>query len=731
MSDTPFPLAVSPLAASPSAGAHQPLSRRSILQWTATGTAALLLPGREPARADDAPQSRQPLNRFPRAVHEFLIKQVRRAARVSASRREKLDGRGAAAAYVTQLRQTISECFGPLPERTPLNPQVTGTLQREGYRVEKVIYESRPQFLVTANLYIPAGEGPFPAVLGVCGHSAEAKAFEPYQSFAQGLARLGFVCLIIDPIGQGERLQFPTPADAQTSQYGNGVAEHLHGGNQQYLVGDFFGTWRAWDGIRGIDYLLSRPEVDGTHIGVTGNSGGGTMTTWLTGLDNRITMSAPSCFVTTFLQNLENELPADTEQCPPDVIAAGLDHGDFYAASAPHPVTLLAERFDFFDIRGTRQAFTQLQQVYKHFDAAEAVRLHVGDSGHGIPAPARLAMYQTFCEAAGLPIPEAEPKLTLEKASDLWATPAGQVAPLGSKSIATFTAEKAESLASRLSEPLRGEELRTAIWEVLRVGIDRHDPAAHGRRDGGTIGLDPKLQHPPHARILRPLNGRGYPSRYATAYALETEPGLFAVTTRLNDEPLYALPARQNNPAIVYVAHRSADAELRGEPLLRQLIDQTPQTTVYACDVRGIGETQPDIAGQDTFLSPYGSDYLHAAYALMLGQPVLGGRTHDLLRVIDWVRSLGHPSVQLVGMGWGAIPVTFAAVLHDGVNQVTLKHALESYQSVAQTADYAWPLSMLVPGILGHFDLPDCYAELAAKDLRQIEPWGPRDGMNS
>ncbi len=121
--------------------------------------------------------------------------------------------------------------------------------------------------------------------------------------------------LIFDPLGQGERLQYPT--DALKSQIGVGVPEHLYAGNQQFLVGEFIGTWRAWDAIRALDYLLTREEVDRRHLGVTGNSGGGTMTTWLCGVESRWTMAAPSCFVTTFRRNLENELPADTEQCPP------------------------------------------------------------------------------------------------------------------------------------------------------------------------------------------------------------------------------------------------------------------------------------------------------------------------------------------------------------------------------------------------------------------------------
>ena len=135
--------------------------------------------------------------------------------------------------------------------------------------------------------------------------------------------------MLYDPIGQGERLQYVDKNGQPRLR--PGTREHLYAGNQQFLVGQFFGSWRAWDGVRALDYLLTRKEVDSTHLGVTGNSGGGTMTTWLCGLERRWTMAAPSCFVTTFRHNLENELPADTEQCPPRALALGLDHEDFLA----------------------------------------------------------------------------------------------------------------------------------------------------------------------------------------------------------------------------------------------------------------------------------------------------------------------------------------------------------------------------------------------------------------
>jgi dienelactone hydrolase len=351
----------------------------------------LFLPVRARAQAAEL----RPLQRFPRMMQEHLGAAVRACDERRRARLATLRDKADAEAYVEEVRGKILQSFGPLPEKTPLNARVTGVLRRDAYSIEKLIFESRPGFLVTANLYLPAGlDQPAPGVVGVCGHSTGGKAEAAYQSFCQGLARKGFVVLIIDPISQGERLQY---VDSELrSRIGVGVREHLYAGNQQFLVDEFLGTWRAWDGIRALDYLLTRPEVDARHVGITGNSGGGTMTTWLCGLERRWTMAAPSCFVTTFRRNFENELPADTEQCPPRALALGLDHEDFIAAMAPKPVILLGKERDFFDIRGTEAAYARLRKLYRLLGAEGNIAMFAGPTTHGFSQENREAMYGWF-----------------------------------------------------------------------------------------------------------------------------------------------------------------------------------------------------------------------------------------------------------------------------------------------------------------------------------------------
>lgn len=655
-----------------------------------------------------AQETPAPLNRFPRMMQEWMVSQVRTAEARGNARRAALKTEADAEAYVTSVKERILQAFGPLPEKNPLNARVTARHEREAYSIENIIFESRPGFPVTGNLYLPKAKSPAPGVIGVCGHSLNGKAAEAYQSFAQGLARLGYVCLIIDPAGQGERFQYLK--EGLKSRYGGGVSEHIQAGNQQTLVGEFLGTWFAWDGIRALDYLLTRPEVDPKHLGVTGNSGGGTQTTWLCGLDDRWSMAAPACFITTFRRNAENELPADTEQCPPNVLALDLDHSDFLAAQAPKPVIILAKEYDYFDARGSEEALARQQSLYRLFGKESNAELFIGPSYHGYTQENREAMYRFFNSVTKVSTAQTEPPITIEKDETLWATPQGQV-QVGdqAKTIFAFTSEKAAALTKARGE-VAGDLLKAAVTKVLKL------PA---RNDSAVADY----------RILRSVGSRSYPAKGYCTYAVETEPGIQALVTRLYEDALTSRPPANKKRAVLYISHRSADAELRSEPLIKDLVSAEPDAAFYAMDVRGIGESQPDVCGTNQFLRPYGSDYFHSAHSLMLGRPYLGQKTHDVFRVIDWLKSIGHEEIHLAGRGWGAQPAAFAALLHDAVKTVTLKNALTSYLELAQTEDYQWPYAIMLPNVLAHFDLPEVHAALKVKNLQSTDPWGPLDGM--
>lgn len=678
------------------------LTRREWLALGSAGLAGMTFAPRLFAQSDKVAPTLAPLNRFPRMMQEYLGARVAAAQKMAELRQAKLTTKAEAEAHVKTLRGLIHESFGSFPERTPLKPRITGVVERDAYRIEKVIFESRPEFLVTANLYVPKNRKlPLPGVVGSCGHSTNGKAAEAYQSFAQGLARQGYVVLIFDPIGQGERIQYLNDAHDK-SEVGAGVGEHLLGGNQQFLLGEFFGSWRAWDGMRALDYLLTREEVDPQHVGITGNSGGGTMTMWLSGLDPRWTMSAPSCAVTTFRRNFDNELPADTEQCPPLALKLGLDHGDFLAALAPKPVIILAAEQDFFDVRGSTETYLRLKRLWTLLGAEQNIRLFVGPNEHGYTQPNREAMYGFFNEQTRVTEGSAEPALTIEKDETLWCTPKGQVEDLGSRTMFDFTKTASQELTKRRG-PLEASAVRKLVDAII--------PARPGTA--------------PDYEILRPMGARKYTKPGATTYAVRTEPGVNAIVYRLDGKARFSRPPLGPGRCLLYVAHQSSDVELRDDPFVKELMEREPATEVYAVDVRGIGESRPDTCGVNQYLTPYGNDYFYAAHSIMLGDSYPTQRAFDVLQVIAWLKALGRTEIHLVANGWGTIPATLAAVVSDDVQQVTLKHALTSWTEIAETEHYKWPLSSFIPGVLKSFDLPDCYRALAGKNLRQVQPWGP------
>jgi pimeloyl-ACP methyl ester carboxylesterase len=470
---------------------------------------------------------------------------------------------------------------------------------------------------------------------------------------------------------------------------------------QMALTGDWIGRWFAWDGIRALDVLLRQEQVDPARVGVTGVSGGGTMTAYAAACDQRVTMSAPCCWITSWHHNGINEEPLDAEQCPPGVLGAGLEQSDLLLARAPNPVILLTEEQDFFDQRGAREAYQRIRHVYSLLDAGDEVGYYVGDREHGYWQGAREAMYAFFNRQAGVDAASPEEDLIIEGREELLCSPTGQVSDMpGRRCVPAFTAERSRELAVERGNP-SGAEL------IGRVGalLDLPD------RDG-----------PPDYRILRPWTDRGYARSHANQFVLETEPrhGAQAVVTKLEDEWRTSRPLPGEGPALLYLPHLSSDGELREDGRIRRL--EAQNTAFFACDYRGIGESRPVTCRPDSFFGIYGSDYHYASYATMLGDSYVSWRVYDVLCTLDWMASFGYERVHLVAQGWGTIPGALAALLDERVRQVTLIHAPISYSELAESPMQDWPFSAMLPGVLRHFDLPDVYRELKQKDLRLIEP---------
>ena len=295
------------------------------------------------------------------------------------------------------VNNTILEMIGGFPERTPLNVRKVGEVDLGEYKIEKIIYESIPKFYVTANIYVPKNlKGPAPAIISPEGHSNNGKASEGYQTVFGNLAKLGFIVMTHDPIGQGERRQFwdfdkNEPVYATRCWY-----EHGYMGFQCFLSGTNLARYFIWDWMRGLDYLLARADVDPTRIGCTGNSGGGTLTTYVSALEPRITVSNPNCYITTLSARTKSRKAADDEQEFYPQALKGIDHFDILSLVHPRPLQIGAANFGFFPINGAVQTYADLKNLYYITGIPHKVNLVTSDTTHGWKQPLREGTYRWF-----------------------------------------------------------------------------------------------------------------------------------------------------------------------------------------------------------------------------------------------------------------------------------------------------------------------------------------------
>lgn len=620
-------------------------------------------------------------------LQEYNVERIRRINRERDARIASLKNRSEAENYCMEIRSKIASCFN-LPERSGVpDVKITGTFELPECMVEKVIYESRPQFPVTAYFYRPKHLiAPAPGVLFLCGHTAEGKGCAMYSTCCRTLAGLGYAVLAVDPISQGERLQFTGNINAPGL---SGVCtwEHNMLGKQMWLCGEFFGTWRVHDALCGLDYLLSRSEVDTSRVGVTGNSGGGTLTTWVQSLDPRITMAAPSCYVTSWKRNIENELPADIEQMPPGILGCGCEMGDFILAYAPRPVLLLGQKKDFFDPRGLRETYEQCRKVYALLGAEDNLQCFIGPDPHGYTAPNREQMYRFFGEQTGLPVAAKEQEPGFLDPGTMNCTPTGQCADMPEyKLVHDLIVEKCAALAAA-RRPLALDELRRQL--AAKLGINTNIAVPYGRN-------------------LRPeyFNIRNPNAALFVRLGLETDPGILTILKILTAKDGHYFPDFET--MTLYVPHQDSAEELK---------DRIPGSGIAGVDVRGLGESMALTCDceETEFFSPYGRDYHYNACAFMAGSSLLAERVRDLLGAVAYVKAHGVKNIQLAGRGIGAIIALTAAVFSDDITSVELFDAPESWNSMACSRVSLWPHSVMPFGILKITDIPEICQALAGK----------------
>ncbi|MBM3755435.1 MAG: xylan esterase [Acidobacteria bacterium] len=624
-----------------------------------------------------------------RGLHQQLPTWLNAEAEKYLAKRPKLDNLAAVKARAAEFRKQLIANIGGLPERTPLSAKTVGVIERENFRIEKIIFESQPKFYVTANLYIPKrGRGPYPAILFPLGHEPGAKSHEAWQLALGSFATKGFVALAWDPAGQGERVQFFDP-DLRASRLTQSTREHSMLGVQTLITGESFARYTIWDGIRALDYLVSRPEVDAQRVGVTGNSGGGTHTAYLAAIDDRLKVAAPSCYITSWSRLLAQLGPQDAEQNLPPFLNLGYDFPDFLYAFAPKPYLVLSAIRDFFPIGGARATFAEAKGVYTAIGAAEKMQMFEADDGHGYTLPRRLAAYAWFSKwLKGEEDDGVEPQFPLATEAELQCTPTGQVST-------SLNGESAFSLNQQRARQVRGKA--RDVIEAART----------------LSGYKPISGAPPVTSY-----GTSQKSGYTLdKFVYQSEPGIWIPA-------VLAVPSGKagKRKTVIYVdsAGKSAAAARLKDWMAEGKI-------VLAIDARGFGELTPELRATEQWFG----DSSSVQTALMIGRSMVGMRALDIVRGVELLarrNDVDVASIQGIGVGRASVPLLYAAAFDSRIHSLQLDGMLSSYMSIVDSRLHRQVFEHVVPGVIRHYDLADLINAIAP---RTVDVRGAVDAMGA
>ncbi len=585
-----------------------------------------------------------------------------------------------------EIKRLLTVTVGPFPERTPLKARVLGVIKKDGYRVEKTIFESQPDFYVTGCVFIPDSvRGKAPAILNVIGHTDISFRGRGYQQLLLNLVRKGFIVFAMDPVGQGERLQYYDPG-TKVSRVGQTVLEHSYFGKQCFLVGSSAARYFVWDMIRAIDYLVSRPEVDPHRIGVTGLSGGGTQTAYISAFDDRVSAAAPTCYICGFRRLLESIGPQDAEQNFNGGLAHGIDHADLLEVRAPKPTLVVATTRDFFSIQGTRETIVEAKQAFRALGAEQNLALAEDDYVHGYTQKNREAIYAFFQKYLNLPGNPADEKVENLSKEELTITPTGQI-------LDSFGGETVFSLNRAAAKPL------LAKLELSRKHLATHldRVRTEARRLSGYA--------PPAAMSGLVFRGRHQQSGYTIEKYVMAGEGRCIVPF------LLLMPEGVDHPtALIYLQPEGkAGAGLPGgerEWFVKQ------GYAVLSPDLSGTGELG-SVDNPVTFL------------AVQIGRSVVGIRAEDIARCVLYLKSrndINTERIFAVARGGMTIPLIHAAAFDPSITHIALIKPLTSMRAVVMSRFYDVPFGDLVPNALTAYDLPDLESCLAPRKLLILNP---------
>ncbi len=585
-------------------------------------------------------------------------------------------------------RETFWKITGGMAERTPLNTRTTRRFERERYRVENLVYESRPNEWISANLYIPKnGTAPFPGVLFHMGHSGNGKAADSYQRCCQGLVQLGFVVLAFDPMGQGERINYPGP-DGH-SRLPSPDDEHTVAGKQMLLIGETATGMQTWDAVRSLDVLASHPLVDPKRLASTGQSGGATVTMMLAAVDDRLACAAVSSGNTENFACANFLPPGSVDDAEQNLLGAGplgFDRWDLLWPIAPKPLLILTSAKDFFGTYSPNyennglEEYGRLEAAYRTLGKPDRLHRFESPLPHGLSYVLRLEIYRWLGQWLhdGQKI-DQEPPVAPEPDRNLWAAESGSVVrDLGSKT----PFQRSREIARTITTPSAPADLPRLL---------------------GMAAM-------PNRPRLRELSR--VPSRDCDILAVEIP------TAEHVWAPAWIfVPKQRMRRLLIALDSSGRNAHWMEGGLYQQLA--AAGTVVCAPDLRGIGDLRPEYsAGAPSYTGEHESEENYAWASLMLGRSLLGQRVTDILAVIEAV-SAGEwgGAPLLAARGQLTVPALCAASLTPKITALYLTQHLISWRSLVDTEMYHHPFANFIPDVLRSTDLPEIAAALAPRKI--------------
>ena len=541
-----------------------------------------------------------------------------------------------------------------------LEPQVLGTLKRDGYRVEKVVFQTRPGVRMTSNLYLPDAPGKHPAILAVHGHWKGAKQDPVVQARCIGAVKLGFVVLAVDAFGAGER----------------GVGKALGEYHGEMTAATLFPTGQPLSGIqlhenmRAVDYLKSRPEVDGEHIGITGASGGGNQTMYAAALDDRINAGSPVCSVGNYRAYL------GAACCLCEVVPGALtftEESGVLALTAPRALLVINATRDAsqFSVMEAKKSLAATLPVYQLFDRPDALRHTVFESGHDYSKSMREAVYgwmTKYLKGEGDASPIAEPEIKPEDPEDLRCYP-GTTRPDDFMTLPRFAAS----------------EGRTQLGVRRDRQKNSRDNADAGQsKEGSSLLLKSLLGGFPVPTILAPEIESL--SDGVRLLHFDPEPGL-RLTARV--EP----GAKKTSPLAIVLDLDGAEKAIKG-PLVAEC--RREGWRVVTLDLRATGKLAWKSDKVRNTL-----DHNTAEWGLWIGRPLIGQWVVDVRRLLDLIEDLDErlpETTILIGEGPAGLVALASAATDPRITRVATVGSLASY--ISDTPYGIDRLGVILPGIL-------------------------------